>query len=127
MSGYLMRIGKINKVVVGSDRVASNGDLINKVGTYMHALAAKENGIPFYTATSSHTIDFSLERGMDIDVEYRPEYEVTHLDGKLITTENTRALYPAFDVTPNEMINGIISEEGIIRAPYLTQLLRLKK
>lgn len=64
---------------------------------------------------------------MDIDVEYRPEYEVTHLDGKLITTENTRALYPAFDVTPNEMINGIISEEGIIRAPYLTQLLRLKK
>lgn len=126
MSGYLMRLGKINKVVVGSDRVASNGDLINKVGTYMHALAAKENGIPFYTATSSHTIDFTLKEGMDIDVEYRSEYEVTHLNGQLITTENTRALYPAFDVTPNEMISGIITEVGVIRAPYVTELSKLK-
>lgn len=126
MSGYLMRLGMINKVVVGSDRVASNGDLINKIGTYMHALAAKENGIPFYTATSSHTIDFMLKEGMDIDVEYRSEYEVTHLNGQLITTENTRALYPAFDVTPNEMISGIITEVGVIRAPYVTELSKLK-
>lgn len=127
MSGYLMRLGKINKVVVGSDRVASNGDLINKVGTYMHALAANENGIPFYTATSSHTIDFTLKQGMDIGVEYRCEDEVTHLNGQLITTENTRALYPAFDVTPNEIISGIITEAGVIRTPYITELSRLKK
>jgi len=122
-----MRLGKIQKVVVGSDRVAANGDLINKVGTYLHAVAAKENGIPFYTATSSHTIDFSLKRGMDIDVEFRPEGEVTHLNGHLITTANTKALYPAFDVTPNEIISGIITEAGVIRAPYITQLSKLRR
>lgn len=127
MSGHLMQIGKIDKVVVGSDRVASNGDLINKVGTYMHALAARENSIPFYTATSSHTIDFTLSKGGDNSVEYRDESEVTHLNGQLITTENTRALYPAFDITPNDLINGIITEEGVVKAPYTSQLLRLKK
>lgn len=127
MSGYLMRLGKIQKVVVGSDRVASNGDLINKIGTYMHAVAAKENQIPFYTATSTHTIDFSLKKGMDLEVEYRPECEVTHLKGQLITGEHTRALYPAFDVTPNEMIHGIITEAGVIKPPYLMNLSRLNK
>ena len=125
MSGYLMRLGKINKVVVGSDRVAANGDLINKIGTYMHAVAAKENGIPFYTATSSHTIDFKLKQGMDIDVEYRESEEVTHFNGQLITTPETQALYPAFDITPNEMISGIITEAGVIRAPYTTELIKL--
>ena len=126
MSGYLMRLGKIQKVVVGSDRVAANGDLINKVGTYMHALAARENGVPFYTATSSHTIDFSLKKGMDMGVEYRPGSEVTHLNGQLITTADTQALYPAFDVTPNEMISGIITEAGVIRAPYTENLAKLR-
>jgi len=126
MSGYLMKLGKIQKVVVGSDRVAANGDLINKVGTYMHAMAAKENGIPFYTATSSHTIDFTLKSGADIEVEFRPGNEVTHLNGQLITPENTQALYPAFDVTPNEMISGIITEMGVILKPYETELLKLK-
>lgn len=122
MSGYLMRLGKIQKVVVGSDRVAGNGDLINKVGTYMHALAAKENGIPFYAATSSHTIDFELEQGMDIKVEFRPEREVTHLRGHLITVPGTHALYPSFDVTPNELIAGIITEYGVIRPEYKINL-----
>lgn len=126
MSGYLMRLGMIQKVVVGSDRVAANGDLINKIGTYMHALAAKENGIDFYTATSSHTIDFSLDKGMDIEVEFRPEKEVTHLNGQLITVENARALYPAFDVTPNELISGIITERGVIKKPYIDELIKLK-
>lgn len=126
MSGYLMRLGKIQKVVVGSDRVAANGDLINKIGTYMHAVAARENGVPFYTATSSHTIDFSLKSGMDMGVEYRPGSEVTHLNGQLITAANTEALYPAFDVTPNEMISGIITEAGVIRAPYTENLAKLK-
>lgn len=127
MSGYLMQLGKIDKIVVGSDRVAANGDLINKVGTYMHAVAAKENNIPFYTATSSHTIDFNLKRGLDIAVEFRASEEVTHFNGSMITTANTKALYPAFDITPNEMISGIITEAGVIRAPYTKELARLNK
>lgn len=126
MSGYLMRLGKIQKVVVGSDRIAANGDLLNKVGTYMHALAAKENNIPFYTATSSHTIDYNLANGMDAKVEFRDEKEVTHLNGHLITQEVTRALYPSFDVTPNKLIAGIITEKGVMKAPYLESLLKVK-
>lgn len=126
MSGYLMRLGKIQKVVVGSDRVAANGDLINKIGTYMHALAAKENGIPFYTATASHTIDFSLKQGMDLEVEFRDENEVRYMTGKCITNNGTHALYPAFDVTPNKLISGIITEAGVILAPYHQNLICLK-
>lgn len=126
MSGYLMRLGKIQKVIVGSDRIASNGDLLNKVGTYMHALAAKENNVPFYTATSSHTIDYNLANGMDAEVEYRDPKEVTHLNGQLITEEVTEALYPSFDVTPNKLIDGIITERGIMRAPYKKSLLKVK-
>lgn len=126
MSGYLMRLGKIQKIVVGSDRIAANGDLINKVGTYMHALAAKENNVPFYTATSSHTIDYNLANGMDMQVEFRDEEEVTHLNGQLITQDVTRALYPSFDVTPNELINGIITEKGVITLPYRESLLKVK-
>ncbi len=126
MSGYMMRLGRIHKVIVGSDRVASNGDLLNKIGTYMHALAAKANNIPFYTATSSHTIDFKLKNGMDAPVEFRDEEEVTHLNGQLITQLSTEALYPSFDVTPNELISGIITEKGVMKAPYLDSLLKLK-
>lgn len=126
MSGYLMRLGMVQKVVVGSDRVAANGDLINKVGTYMHALAAKANGVKFYTATSSHTIDFDLKSGLDIEVEYRPEKEVKYLNGQLITVQSAKALYPAFDVTPNELIEGIITEKGVITSPFESELLKLK-
>lgn len=126
MSGYLMRLGKIQKVVVGSDRVTANGDLINKVGTYMHALAAHENGVPFYTATSSHTIDFSLREGMSLKVEYRDENEVLNIGGKRITDAQTHALYPAFDVTPHEIISGIITEKGVITAPFNINLNKLK-
>ncbi len=122
MSGYLMKLGKIQKVIVGSDRVAANGDLLNKVGTYMHALAAQANGIPFYTATSSHTVDFGLARGTDMKVEFRDKDEVIHINGKLITVPDTDALYPSFDVTPNELISGIISEKGVIRPPFITNL-----
>ncbi len=126
MSGYLMRLGKIQRVVVGSDRIAANGDLLNKVGTYMHALAAKANGVPFYTATSSHTIDFNLEKGMDIGVEYRSEAEVTHLNGQRIAALGTKAAYPSFDVTPNELIAGIITEAGVITPDFKTNLQKLK-
>lgn len=126
MSGYLMRLDKIQKVVVGSDRIAANGDLLNKVGTYMHALAAKENNVPFYTATSSHTIDYKLKDGMDAKVEFRDEDEVTSLNGNRIALEGTKALYPSFDVTPNKLISGIITEKGVMRAPYTESLLKVK-
>ncbi|MDY0235626.1 MAG: S-methyl-5-thioribose-1-phosphate isomerase [Gudongella sp.] len=126
MSGYLMRLGKIQKIVVGSDRIAANGDLLNKVGTYMHALAAKANNVPFYTATSSHTIDYNLKNGMEAKVEFRDENEVTSLNGNRIALEGTRALYPSFDVTPNELIAGIITEKGVMRAPYTESLLKVK-
>lgn len=118
MSGYLMSRGMIQKVVVGSDRVAANGDLANKIGTYMHALAAKEHGIPFYTATSSHTVDFKTPNGASIEVEFRNPEEVTHLNGQRIALEGTDALYPSFDITPNKLIAGIITEKGVIRPSY---------
>ncbi len=127
MSGYLMELGQIQKVVVGSDRVAANGDLLNKVGTYMHALAANDNGIPFYTATSSHTVDFTLKEGMNIGVEYRDSEEVTHLNGQRITLAETNAVYPSFDVTPNHLINGIITEKGVIVPEYKKNLMTLNE
>jgi len=92
----------------------------------MHALAAKENGVEFYTATSSHTIDYNLAHGMDAQVEFRDEKEVTHLNGHLITEAVTRALYPSFDVTPNELITGIITEKGVMKAPFVESLLKVK-
>jgi methylthioribose-1-phosphate isomerase len=125
MSGYFMNQGYIQKVVVGSDRVAGNGDLANKIGTYNHALAAKANGIPFYTATSSHTIDFLTKSGKDIEVEMRNGDEVVYLNGSRIAPEGTHALYPSFDITPNELITGIITEIGVIQSPYDKNLKKL--
>ncbi|MFD2923046.1 S-methyl-5-thioribose-1-phosphate isomerase [Halobacillus naozhouensis] len=122
MSGFCMREGKIDKVVVGSDRVAANGDLANKVGTYMHALAAQEHNIPFYTATSSHTIDFSTVSGESIEVEMRDAAEVTHFKGIPTAPEGTEALYPSFDITPHHLITGIITEKGVVSVPYETNL-----
>jgi methylthioribose-1-phosphate isomerase len=122
MSGYCMSRGMIQKVVVGSDRVAANGDLANKVGTYMHALAAKEHGVPFYAATSSHTVDFHTASGAEIEVEMRHSDEVVQINGQRITPEGTEALYPAFDITPHRFITGIITEKGVITAPFQSNL-----
>lgn len=126
MSGYLMSRGKVQKVVVGSDRVAGNGDLANKIGTYMHALAAQANGVPFYTATSSHTIDHDVKGGRDIEVEFRDASEVTSFQDQRIAPEGTDALYPSFDITPNELISGIITEKGVMVAPYTSTLQNLR-
>ncbi|MYL34391.1 S-methyl-5-thioribose-1-phosphate isomerase [Pontibacillus yanchengensis] len=125
MSGFCMSQGMIQKVVVGSDRVSANGDLANKIGTYMHALAAHQHNIPFYTATSSHTIDFDTESGKYIEVEMRAADEVTHFNKSAIAPEGTQALYPSFDITPNELISGIITEKGVFKAPYETNLKEL--
>lgn len=126
MSGFCMGRGMVQKMVVGSDRVAANGDLANKIGTYMHALAAREHDIPFYTATSSHTIDFDTANGSSIEVEMRKASEVTHLNGHPLAPEGTEAIYPSFDITPNRLISGIITEKGVISAPYSENLKSLK-
>ncbi|MBM7552081.1 S-methyl-5-thioribose-1-phosphate isomerase [Thalassobacillus pellis] len=127
MSGFCMNTGRINKIVVGSDRVSANGDLANKVGTYMHALAAKEHGIPFYTATSSHTIDFDTPSGDAIEVEMRNSDEVVQIQGVRIAPEGTDALYPSFDITPSRLISGIITEKGVITVPFEQNLNRLNE
>lgn len=127
MSGYLMQKGLIDKVLVGSDRVAANGDLINKVGTYLHAVAAKANNIPFYTATSSHTIDDSLESALEFEVEYRSEDEILRLYDSPITLEGTKTLHPSFDITPNHLITSIITEKGVIQPCYTENLKKVKQ
>ncbi|MDN5344792.1 MAG: methylthioribose-phosphate isomerase, partial [Clostridia bacterium] len=125
MSGFCLARGMVDLVVVGSDRVARNGDLANKTGTYLHALAAHDNNVPFYTATASHTIDLQTLRGEDIPVEMRSGAEVLTLAGQPIAEPGTRALYPAFDITPHRLITGIITEKGVIYPPYEENLVAL--
>jgi methylthioribose-1-phosphate isomerase len=118
MAGSLMRQGKVDCVITGADRIAANGDAANKIGTYTLAVLAKENKIPFYIAAPVSTIDPSLKTGDEIPIEERNAEEVTHLQGKPIAPDGINAANPAFDVTPNIYITAIITEKGIIRAPY---------
>jgi len=118
MAGYFMNRGEVGCVMVGADRIAANGDTANKIGTYTLAVLAKENGIPFYVAAPTTTIDPSLASGDEIPVEQRSPDEVTHLQGVSIAPEGTNAANPAFDVTPHRYISAIITERGIIRKPY---------
>ena len=118
MAGYFMSRGEVSCVIVGADRIASNGDTANKIGTYSLAVLAKENGIPFYVAAPTTTIDLSLASGDEIPIEQRSPEEVTHIQGVSIAPEGTDAANPAFDVTPHHYITAIITERGIIREPY---------
>lgn len=118
MAGSLMRKGLINVVVVGADRIACNGDTANKIGTYSVAVLAKYHNIPFYVAAPWSTIDTSLSNGDDIPIEERSHDEVTHIDGHQIAPEDVNVINPAFDVTPSNLISGIITEKGIYTAPY---------
>lgn len=120
MAGYFMSEGKINCVIVGADRITANGDTANKIGTYSHAVIARENGIPFYVAAPVTTIDPSLSSGKLIPIEYRSAREITHIKGVPIAPEGVEVKNPAFDVTPHRYISAIITERGIIRAPYET-------
>ncbi len=122
-AGMLMRQGQIGCVITGADRIAANGDTANKIGTYSLAVLARENGIPFYVAAPISTIDFSLSEGDQIEIEERPEEEVTHLQGVAMAPLGVQALNPAFDVTPNGYVSAIITEVGIARAPYLESLI----
>ena len=118
MAGYFMSREKVDCVIVGADRIAANGDTANKIGTYSLAVLAKENGIPFYVAAPTTTIDLSLSSGEKIPIEQRSPDEVTHLQGVSIAPEGTKAKNPAFDLTPHSYITAIITENGIIREPY---------
>ncbi len=117
-AAQVMREGRIQLVVVGADRIAANGDAANKIGTYNVALIAKAHEVPFYVAAPSSTFDLSLESGDRIPIELRKEDEVTNGFGTRTAPENVKVYSPAFDVTPNELIAGIITEHGILRPPY---------
>ena len=125
MAGYFMNKGEINCAIVGADRIAANGDVANKIGTYTLAVLATENGIPFYVAVPVSTIDFSLSSGADIPIEERNPDEVTHIQGIRIAPEGVKAANPAFDVTPHCYISAIITEKGVIREPYVEKLKKL--
>jgi methylthioribose-1-phosphate isomerase len=122
MAASLMRQGKIKAVIVGSDRVAANGDVANKIGTYGVAILAKEHGIPFYVACPWSTIDMATASGDDIPIEQRAAVEVTHHGGKQMTPPNVGIENPAFDVTPAKYVTAIITERGVLRAPYAEAL-----
>jgi methylthioribose-1-phosphate isomerase len=118
MAGALMGQGRVNFVVVGADRIAANGDTANKIGTYAVALLAREHGIPFYVAAPLSTIDLATPDGAHIPIEQRAAKEVTHVGGAQMAPVGARIWNPAFDVTPHRLIAGIITERGIVRAPY---------
>src|SRR5271154_2228449 len=118
MAASLMRLGKIQAVIVGADRVAANGDVANKIGTYGVAVLAKEHGLPFYVACPWSTIDLATPNGDAIPIEQRPAIEVTHHGGKQLTPYGVGIENPAFDVTPARYVTAIITERGILRQPY---------
>jgi methylthioribose-1-phosphate isomerase len=122
MAASLMRAGRIQAVVVGADRIAANGDTANKIGTYNVAILAKEHGIPFYVAAPWSTIDLATATGEGIPIEERPAVEVTHHGGKQLTPHGVGICNPAFDVTPAKYVTAIITERGVLRAPYLEAL-----
>jgi len=118
----LLSQGAVDLVVVGADRIAANGDAANKVGTYPLAVLAHRHGVPFYVAAPTSTLDLSLPDGGAIDIEQRPAHEVTHLAGAPIAPEGVDAFNPSFDVTPAELISGIVTERGMVRPPYIESL-----
>jgi methylthioribose-1-phosphate isomerase len=125
MAGHFLHSGRIGCVVVGADRIAANGDVANKIGTYSLAVLAKENGVPFYVAAPISTLDLSLADGGQIPIEQRAAAEVTHVQGVPVAPEGTVVENPAFDVTPNRYVTAIITERGVARAPYLESLRKL--
>jgi methylthioribose-1-phosphate isomerase len=122
MAGHFLKSGRIGCVVVGADRIAANGDVANKIGTYSVAVLAKENNIPFYVAAPISTLDLTLESGDAIPIEQRAASEVTHIFGVQIAPDGAAVQNPAFDITPNRYVTGIITERGVARAPYRESL-----
>jgi methylthioribose-1-phosphate isomerase len=125
MAGAMMRLQQVDLVVVGADRIAANGDVANKIGTYSVAVLAREHDIPFYVAAPLSTIDLDTSDGSRIPIEERSDREVTHVGGSRLTPEGARIRNPAFDVTPARYVSAIITERGIARAPYEESLAEL--
>lgn len=126
MAGHFLKSGRIGCVVVGADRIAANGDVANKIGTYSVAVLANENNVPFFVAAPVSTLDLSLSSGDDIPIEERPAKEVTHVHGVHVAPANIRVANPAFDVTPHRYVSAIITEKGVARAPFTESLRNLK-
>jgi len=122
MAGYFMQQGRIHAVIVGADRIAANGDAANKIGTYSVSILAREHGIPFYVAAPFNTIDLATANGDAIPIEQRAAREITHLNGVQVTPHGVRIENPAFDVTPARNIAAIITERGVLRAPYTSSI-----
>ena len=125
MAGAMMQQGKIGAIVVGADRIAANGDVANKIGTYTVAILAKEHEIPFYVAAPISTVDLACPDGSRIPIEQRNAKEMTHIGGKQVVPDGVEVENPAFDVTPAKYVAAIITEKGIARAPYEDSLRRL--
>ena len=117
MAGGLMRAGKVDAVIVGADRIARNGDVANKVGTYPLAVLAHYHAVPFYVAAPSSTFDLQLENGDAIPIEERKRDEISMQGNRTVVPEDADVMNPAFDVTPAKLINAIITERGVIRSP----------
>jgi len=122
MSGHIMKKGDVQAVVVGSDRIAANGDVANKIGTYMVAVLAKRHNIPFYVAAPLSTVDLNCPTGDEIPIEIRDRVEVTHVKEHQLAPEGVGITNYAFDVTPNDLVTAIITEKGVARAPYTESL-----
>jgi methylthioribose-1-phosphate isomerase len=125
MAGHFMARGEIDIVIVGSDRIAANGDVANKIGTYSVAVLAKEHGIPFYAVAPTSTFDLSIGTGKEIPIEERSPNEVTHVQGVRVAPEGVGIRNPAFDVTPHRLVSAIVCENGVAREPYTESLREL--
>jgi len=125
MAAHMMQRGLVDCVVVGADRIAANGDVANKIGTYAHAVVAARHGIPFYVAAPTSTIDWHCPAGAHIPIEERSPREVTHMGDRQLAPSGVRVANPAFDVTPADLVGGIITELGVARPPYRRSLARL--
>lgn len=124
-AGLLMRRGKIDAVITGADRIAANGDVANKIGTYQVAVLAKENKIPFYVAAPLSTIDTRIKSGDLIPIEERESKEISHFDGRLIGPRGVKVINLAFDITPAKYVSAIITEKGVVRSPYRREIKKL--
>lgn len=125
MAGHMMATGEVDAVIVGADRIAGNGDVANKIGTYTLAILAKEHGLPFYVAAPLSTVDLETASGAGIPIEERSPDEVTHHGGRLMAPAGVEVRNPAFDVTPNRYVTAIVTEAGVARAPYEKSLVGL--
>lgn len=127
MAGWVMKQNKVAAVIVGADRIALNGDVANKIGTYSVAVLAHQHGIPFYVAAPVSTFDFSIAGGDEIPIEERKHQEVTTIGGTLIAPDGIDVFNPAFDVTPAELVSAMITEQGVLRPPYSPAIGSLQK